>query len=70
MNDLLRALKILSKYLDVCFEENPTQCEDGKLIVLVDPTRVPRCTISKLKGLGFYPDLDKQVFFSEKYGGY
>ena len=56
MEDLIKALTILNKYLDDGYNKNyPTACEHDELIVYVDPEKISEEDMIELNKLGFIP---------------
>ena len=56
MEDLIKALTILNKYLDDGYHKNyPTICEHDELIVCVDPGKISEEDMIELNKLGFIP---------------
>jgi hypothetical protein len=66
MNDLIKALQILSKYLQED-EHNPTHCEHDELYVTcINPVYVSAEDTYELEKLGFYAD--EYGFKSSRFG--
>lgn len=65
MNDLIKALTILNKYLTP-EERWPTYCEHELFRVNADPADVSKEDIKALEELGFIPD--EESFISFKFG--
>lgn len=65
MNDLIKALTILSKYID-SEERWPTYCEHELFRVNADPADVSEEDIKALEELGFFPD--EESFISYRFG--
>lgn len=68
MEDLIKALTILSKYLNDYHKQYPTTCEHDRLWVHVDYTQVSADDLSTLEQLGFYPDTDLGNMVSYRFG--
>ena len=68
MKDLIKALTILSKYLEEHHVNYPTYCEHDVLYVCVDYTKIPEEEIFELQELGFYRDEDTGYMISYRYG--
>lgn len=66
MKELIKALQILSKYVEGYNENYPTHCEHDELQVIVDPKKVSDDDKEELVKLGFFPQDD--YFVSYKYG--
>lgn len=66
MKELIKALQILSKYVEGYNENYPTHCEHDELQVVVNPEKVSDNDKEELAKLGFFP-LD-DCFVSYKYG--
>ena len=66
MKELIKALQILSKYLEGYHKDYPTHCIHDELRVIVDPKKVSDDDKEELDKLGFIP----QVFYfvSYRYG--
>lgn len=68
MEDLIKALQLLSKYEQ---PKRPTNCEHDKLHVAVDHTRFSPDELKELGELGFYPDTEYDYgFYSYRFGSY
>lgn len=65
MQDLIRALTILSKYTA---EKWPTHCEHDVMYVMVDPANVTAEDVAELERLGFEADRDEDHFYSFRFG--
>lgn len=67
MNDLIKALTILSKYMD---KNNrwPTHCEHDTLYVCVKPDLVSQEDLALLEELDFIPDDETDLFLSFRFG--
>lgn len=68
MDDLIKALTILNKYLDGYNKEYPTSCEHDALYVQVDYTKISQEDLDVLQILGFSPCEDLGNMVSYKYG--
>ena len=55
MDDLIKALTILNKYLDGYNKKYPTSCEHDGLYVQVDYKKISQEDINELETLGFIP---------------
>lgn len=66
MKELIKALQILSKYVEGYNENYPTHCEHDELQVIVNPEKVSDDDKEELDKLGFFPEDD--YFVSYKYG--
>jgi hypothetical protein len=66
MKELIKALQILSKYVEGYNKDYPTNCEHEELQVIVNPKKVSNDDKEKLYKLGFLPQDD--YFVSYKYG--
>jgi hypothetical protein len=55
MEDLIKALTILNKYLEGYNKEYPTFCEHDVLYVRVDYTKISQEDLDELETLGFKP---------------
>lgn len=66
MKELIKALQILSKYVEGYNENYPTHCEHDVLHVIVNPEKVSGDDKDELAKLGFFPEDD--CFISYKYG--
>jgi DNA-binding protein YbaB len=64
MDDLIKALQILSKYTNDKF---PTHCEHDMLSVCVDPETVTEEDKEELNRLGFLCE-DEEYFYSYRFG--
>ncbi len=67
MNDLIKALTILSKYID-SEERWPTYCEHELFRVNADPADVSEEDIKALEELDFFPDEENESFISFRFG--
>lgn len=64
MEDLIKALTILSKYLDDGYNKDyPTLCEHDELMVCVDPKRILEEDMIELNELGFISCGDYMVSY-------
>lgn len=64
MEDLIKALTILNKYLDDGYNKNyPTACEHDELIVCVDPEKISEEDMIELNKLGFMPSNDYMISY-------
>lgn len=68
MNDLIKALTILNKYLEGYHKNYPTSCEHDALYVHVDYTKISEEDLIELKMLGFIPCEDLGNMISYRYG--
>ena len=68
MVELIKALTILSKYLEGHYVNYPTYCEHDVLYVCVDYTKISEKDINELEELGFFPDEDLGCMKSYRYG--
>ena len=66
MNELIKALQILSKYVEGYNKNYPTHCEHNELYVIVNPSKVSEDDKEELYKLGFFPE--DEHFVSYKYG--
>lgn len=66
MNELIKALQILSKYLEGYHKDYPTHCVYDELRVIVSPEKVSVADKEELDKLGFIPQ--EYYFVSYKYG--
>lgn len=55
MDDLIKALTILNKYLDGYNKKYPTSCDHDSLYVQVDYKKISQEDINELETLGFIP---------------
>lgn len=67
MNDLIKALTILNKYID-SEDRWPTWCGHDVFGVSVDPADVSEEDIKALEELGFFPDEENESFISYRFG--
>ena len=64
MEDLIRALTILNKYLEDGYNKNyPTYCEHDELMVCVDPGKISEEDMMELNKLGFISCEDYMVSY-------
>lgn len=71
MEDLIKALTILSKYItDDYHKKYPTCCDHDTLWVAVDYTQIPEDELKQLADLGFVPDTDLGNMVSHRFGSY
>lgn len=68
MNDLIKALTILNKYLEGYHKDYPTSCDHDVLYVHVDYTKISQEDLNELQILGFSPCEDLGNMMSYKYG--
>lgn len=68
MEDLIKALTILNKYLEGYKKDYPTSCEHDVLYVQVDYTKISQEDLNELDELGFIPCEDLGNMMSYKYG--
>jgi hypothetical protein len=68
MENLIRALTIISKYLDGYNKDYPTSCEHDVLFVHVDYNKITQDDLNELKILGFVPNVNSGNMVSYKYG--
>lgn len=66
MEELIKALQILSKYVEGYNQNYPTHCEHDELQVIVNPEKVSEDDKEELVKLGFFPLYN--YFVSYKYG--
>lgn len=55
MEDLIKALTIISKYLEGYNKERPISCEHDVMFVQVDYTKISQDDLIELETLGFRP---------------
>ena len=65
MEDLIKALQILSKYTEAKY---PTNCSHDVLFVDVDPELVSKEDIETLDTLGFFVSEENEGFSSFRFG--
>ena len=65
MEDLIKALQILSKYTETKY---PTNCSHDVLFVNVDPELVSKEDIETLDALGFFVSEEDEGFSSFRFG--
>lgn len=68
MDDLIKALTIISKYLEGYKKERPISCEHDVLYVQVDYTKISQEDLNELQILGFSPCEDLGNMLSYRYG--
>ena len=68
MEDLIKALIILNKYLEGYNKDYPTSCEHDALYVQVDYTKISQEDLNELQILGFFPCEDLGNMVSYRYG--
>ena len=68
MDDLIKALTILNKYLEGYNKDYPTSCEHDALYVQVDYTKISQEDLNELQILGFFPCEDLGNMVSYRYG--
>ena len=70
MQELIEALKILSRYLtdDYYLNKYPTNCDHDVLRVCVDYTEISEEDLKQLEELGFVPDEDTGYMVSYRFG--
>lgn len=68
MDDLIKALTILNKYLEGYEKNYPTSCEHDALYVQVDYTKISQEDLNELQILGFFPCEDLGNMMSYRYG--
>lgn len=69
MEDLIKALTILSKYIEGEYNKRyPTSCEHDVLYVQVDYTKIAQEDLIELEKLGFRPNVDLGNMMSYTYG--
>lgn len=68
MDDLIKALTILNKYLDEYNKKYPTSCEHDVMFVQVDYTKISQEDLIELEKLGFIPCEDLGNMQSFRYG--
>lgn len=66
MEELIKALTIMQKYLKGHYKYLPTICEHGSLIVCVDPGKISNDDREELDKLGFQSNGEYMV--SYRYG--
>lgn len=67
MEDLIKALTILSKYIDAS-NRWPTYCAHDEFNVSVSPQEVSQQDIEALDSLGFFPNEEYDCFTSYRFG--
>ena len=68
MENLIKALTILNKYLEGYNKDYPTFCEHDVLYVRVDYTKISQEDLNELQMLGFSPCEDLGNMVSYRYG--
>jgi DNA-binding protein YbaB len=69
MEDLIKALTILKKYITEDYLLNyPTNCDHDILRVSVDPAVVSEEDMQELENLSFHPDEEYSCFSSFRFG--
>lgn len=68
MDDLIKALTILGKYLEGYQKERPISCEHDVMFVQVDYTKISQDDLIELEKLGFIPCEDLGNMQSFRYG--
>ena len=69
MDDLIKALTIISKYLEEGYKKDrPISCEHDVMFVQVDYTKISQDDLDELRDLGFRPCEDLGNMMSFKYG--
>lgn len=68
MDDLIKALTILNKYLEGYKKEYPTSCEHDVLYVHVDYKNISQEDLNELETLGFRPCEYLGIMMSHVYG--
>jgi hypothetical protein len=68
MDNLIKALTILNKYLDGYNKKYPTSCEHDVLYVQVDYKKISQEDLNELQILGFSPCEDLGNMMSYEYG--
>ena len=66
MEDLIKALTIMMKYMDGYNLNYPTHCEHDELMVCVDPGKISEEDLTELSKLGFI--VGDECMISYKYG--
>ena len=66
MEDLIKALTIMMKYMDGYNLDYPTHCEHDELMVCVDPDKISTEDLNELSKLGFI--VGDGCMISYKYG--
>lgn len=68
MENLIKALTIISKYLEGHYNDYPTFCEHDVLYVHVNYEKISQEDLVELDKLGFIPNEDLGNMMSYKYG--
>lgn len=68
MEDLIKALTIISKYLEGYNKKYPISCEHDVMFVQVDYTKISQDDLIELETLGFRPCEDLGNMMSFRYG--
>lgn len=68
MEDLIKALTIISKYLEGYNKERPISCEHDVMFVQVDYKKISNDDLDELRVLGFRPCEDLGNMMSTRYG--
>ena len=68
MENLIKALTIISKYLEGYHKEYPISCEHDVMFVQVDYTKISQDDLIELETLGFRPCEDLGNMMSFRYG--
>ena len=68
MDDLIKALTILNKYLEGYNKKYPTSCDHDSLYVQVDYKKISHEDLNELEKLGFRPCEDLGNMISTRYG--
>lgn len=68
MEDLIKALTIISKYLEGYHKEYPISCEHDVMFVQVDYKKISLADLDELRDLGFRPCEDLGNMMSTRYG--
>ena len=68
MEDLIKALTIISKYLEGHHKDYPISCEHDVMFVQVDYTKISQDDLVELETLGFRPCEDLGNMMSFRYG--
>ena len=68
MENLIKALIIISKYLEGYYKDYPTSCEHDVLYVHVNYEKISQEDLVELDKLGFIPNDDLSNMMSYRYG--
>lgn len=68
MEELIKALTILGKYLDDDQKERPISCEHDVMFVQVDYTKISQDDLNELEKYGFRPCEDLGNMLTFRYG--